>query len=82
MPASRLVFVLTDLMSELKALSPKQSAASLTLDRDTHQAVIQELKNHFGKDVVHDPSLSDHCAKFCGMDLICGPDDGVQHADG
>jgi hypothetical protein len=73
MPASRLVFALRDLVSEVRDLTTGDPEIALTLDPKSYRAVIAEIGSHVGvHGTMPDPSLSDHCARFEGVDLICG----------
>lgn len=57
MPASRIAFAIGDLISEIKALLPRDAGmkAELRLDPVSYGRVKGELENHYGQQMVHDP---------------------------
>lgn len=54
MPASRIVFVIGDLLAEIRRLRPgvEHGPVELRLDEPTFMAVVGEIENHYGQQLV------------------------------
>lgn len=72
MPASRIVFVLGDLVAEVQRLRPGVEVVpiELRLDEPTFVAVVGEIENHYGQHLGRTTVGSLVVATFGGVQLV------------
>lgn len=73
MPASRIVFAITDLKSELDRITPVRDGGDpapmveVGLDPATFNATLGEIENHFGRELKRDGNSAGMAVRFGGV---------------
>lgn len=79
MPASRIVFALSDLKSELDRITPVRAdgdpapVVEIGLDAATFNAVVGEIENHVGRELKRDGNSVGMAVRFGGVLLRALP---------
>lgn len=73
MPASRIVFAIADLKSELDRITPVRAdgepapVVEIGLDAGTFNATVGEIENHFGRELKRDGNSAGMAVRFGGV---------------
>ena len=74
MPVSRITFAIGDLVSEIRALRDRDSAAPITLvlNEPDYSLVVGEIENHYGQKLPPDETWGWVAVKFAGVLIVRG----------